>query len=293
MGEGGAAGNRVLAALRAQVGAIRRHAPGARRGRDAEELHHMRTAVRRLRAILRAVRDVFDAAEIARLRGELRWLGSTLGAARDADVLRAHLRGAFAALGRVDAATVRRLRGRLDAEGRQARARVVAALASPRYRALLADLAAITRGRPPAAGDLALAEIAAKQFKKLRRAVKALPRQPSDRELHAVRIKLKRARYAGELAEAEAGPRAEKFVHKAARVQDILGGAPGRGGGRATPARAAPRRPRPGGPRRAARPARATAPAARGEPGGVSSAVAEAGAPRAQGVAASVVVCAP
>jgi len=223
MGEGGAAGNRVLAALRAQVGAIRRHAPGARRGRDAEELHHMRTAVRRLRAILRAVRDVFDAAEIARLRGELRWLGSTLGAARDADVLRAHLRGAFAALGRVDAATVRRLRGRLDAEGRQARARVVAALASPRYRALLADLAAITRGRPPAAGDLALAEIAAKQFKKLRRAVKALPRQPSDRELHAVRIKLKRARYAGELAEVEAGPRAEKFVHKAARVQDILG----------------------------------------------------------------------
>src|SRR5438552_199006 len=83
------------------------------------------------------------------------------------------------------------------------RAQVVAARAPPRYRALLADLAAITRGRPPAAGDLALAEIAAKQFKKLRRAVKALPRQPSDRELHAVRIKLKRARYAGELAEAE------------------------------------------------------------------------------------------
>src|SRR5712664_2844380 len=134
MGERAAAVDQVLAAMRAQV-----------------------AAVRRLRAILRAVRDVFDADEVARLRGELRWLGSTLGAARDADVLRGHLRGPFEALGRIDPATVRRLRRRLDTERTRARARVVAALASPRYRALLDDLDAVTRSRPPAAADRALA----------------------------------------------------------------------------------------------------------------------------------------
>jgi CHAD domain-containing protein len=53
--------------------------------------------------------------------------------------------------------------------------------------------------------------------------VKALPAEPSDEELHAVRIKVKRARYAAELAEEEVGRRASRFVDKAKKVQDILG----------------------------------------------------------------------
>src|SRR5438034_805702 len=70
----------------------------ARRGTDPEDVHEMRTAARRLRAILRAARLGFDRAWVGALRSELDWLGSTLGAVRDLDVLREHLRDELAAL---------------------------------------------------------------------------------------------------------------------------------------------------------------------------------------------------
>ena len=79
---------RIVASLREQIDAIRGHAGGARRGTDPEDVHEMRTAARRLRAILRAVRSGFDRAWVEALRSELDWLGSTLGAVRDLDVLR-------------------------------------------------------------------------------------------------------------------------------------------------------------------------------------------------------------
>src|ERR1700682_1745703 len=79
---------RVLATLREQIDAIRGHEAGARLGTDPEDVHEMRTAVRRLRAILRAVQSAFDRAWVESLRSELDWLGTVLGAVRDLDVLR-------------------------------------------------------------------------------------------------------------------------------------------------------------------------------------------------------------
>jgi CHAD domain-containing protein len=61
------------------------------------------------------------------------------------------------------------------------------------------------------------------EFKKLERAIKALDPAPSDTELHRLRIRGKRARYAGELAEAAVGKRARRFVERAKNVQDVLG----------------------------------------------------------------------
>ena len=54
----------------------------------------------------------------------------------------------------------------------------------------------------------ALADIAAASSRRLRQAVKALPKRPTDDELHNVRIHTKRARYAAELASPELGKRA-------------------------------------------------------------------------------------
>jgi CHAD domain-containing protein len=70
---------------------------------------------------------------------------------------------------------------------------------------------------------LSLPAIAAGQFRKLRKAVKALPETPSNDDLHAVRIKVKRARYAAELAQTLVGRPAKQFVTRAKKVQDILG----------------------------------------------------------------------
>jgi len=214
----------ILAILREQIDAIRGHEAGARLGTDPEAVHEMRTAVRRLRAILRAVRSAFDRAWVESLRSELDWLGTVLGPVRDHDVLREHLDDELASLEDVAGPSAPlQLRHCLDVEHSRARAKLLAALDSARYRDLLDRLDQAVRQPRVVAADLSLPKIAARQFKKLGKAVKALPAEPSAEELHAVRIKVKRARYAAELAEKDVGRPAERFVGKAKKVQDILG----------------------------------------------------------------------
>jgi len=220
VGSGVAPIDHVVATMRAQLAAIRAHEPGVRQGPDPEELHQMRTAVRRLRAILRLLRPVLDN-DVAASRAELRWLGHLLGAARDADVLSAYFRAVLASLAGPEAAVVERILRRLDTRRARARRRVLAALDGPRHAHLVDALQQIVRDPRIADEDLHLRRIARRQFKKLRKAVKALPRTPSDEEVHAVRITLRRARYAGELAPARR--RTERFVRRAAKLQDVLG----------------------------------------------------------------------
>jgi CHAD domain-containing protein len=212
----------TLATMRAHLDAMRAHEPGVRLGADAEELHQMRTATRRLRGLLRAVRETFDPDEIRRLRSELKWLGLTLGAARDADVQRDYLRG-LAPLTRGERAAVAGLLRALERERARTRESTLAALDTARYTTLLHDLDQLIEHPPVVDEDFSLRDIAARAFRKLRRAVDDLPRAPGDRALHTVRLAVKRARYAAELARATLGRRAERFVIKAARVQDILG----------------------------------------------------------------------
>ena len=85
---------------------------------------------------------------------------------------------------------------------------------------LLEDAAAAPRARE---SDVTLHDIATAEFRKLRKAVRALPDDPTDHELHAVRIRGKRARYAAELAEGAVGKPARRFVTDAKRFQDIVG----------------------------------------------------------------------
>ena len=69
------------------------------------------------------------------LRDELGWLGSSLGPARDLDVLLEHVRGELEALGGGE--ELAGLVESLEREHEQARAAVVAALSEDRYFALL------------------------------------------------------------------------------------------------------------------------------------------------------------
>ncbi|HKW91150.1 MAG TPA: CHAD domain-containing protein [Methylomirabilota bacterium] len=213
----------VLAALTAQREALHAHEAGARAGKDPEQLHQMRVAVRRLRAILRASRSLFAAQWVRGLRRELDWLGGALGRARDLDVLRAYLAPELSSLPAADRAAGRRVLRRLDRDRVAARSTLRATLRSPRYARLLARLRASFARPPVSTGDVSLLGVAAGEFKKLRKAVRALPGRPDADELHVVRIKVKRARYAAELVRAIAGKPAERFIDQAKTVQDILG----------------------------------------------------------------------
>jgi CHAD domain-containing protein len=61
--------------------------PGVIAGEDAEEVHAMRVAGRRMRAAWRVFGDAFEREAVRRYRGDLREIGTRLGAVRDLDVL--------------------------------------------------------------------------------------------------------------------------------------------------------------------------------------------------------------
>ena len=72
--------------LRRLVEVMESNLPGTIADVDPEFLHDYRVAVRRSRAVLRELKGVFSAAELARLRSELRWQQQVTGPARDLDV---------------------------------------------------------------------------------------------------------------------------------------------------------------------------------------------------------------
>ena len=199
--------------LRGHVREVNEREPGVRLGADPEELHKQRVAARRLRSLLRSTRSQLEDPERAeRLRDELRWLGRLLGEVRDRDVLIAYLLDELATID--EAAAFGGILELLDTEREEARKELLAALDSRRYRALLEELE-----DPPALREgERLETVAEADYDRLRKAAKRLGKDSTDEELHRVRIKTKRARYAAEALGGES-----KFVSRAKDVQDVLG----------------------------------------------------------------------
>jgi CHAD domain-containing protein len=206
----------LRALLSAQLAEILRHDPGTRLGTDPESLHDMRVAVRRSRALLRAGARLV-AGDTSGLDDELRWLGGVLGTVRDLDVLLERLRTEAAELEPPDSRAARRLLRALAQERGRARRALLRALNGRRYLALLDRFQAELATLEPSDAKATLERLAGRQAKKLRRAVRALPPEPADAELHALRKRGKRARYAAELAGHG------KVVRRAKTLQDVLG----------------------------------------------------------------------
>ena len=218
----GDAPSRVLAlALARQARTILIHDPGTRLGSEPEDLHQMRVATRRLRAFLKVAAPLLDETWSEPLREELAWLGGALGPARDLDVLEAHLRREVEELGE-DAASAAGILDVVASERAGARGAVVEALSSDRYLALLDRLEHV--GAPELSGqETPLGEIWGDAWKRARNRLDRLDAGSSDDDLHRARIKLKRARYAAELAAPELGKAGARFGKSAARMQDVLG----------------------------------------------------------------------
>ena len=215
-------GEALQLAFAEQLARIVSHDPGVRLGDDAEDVHQMRVATRRLRAFLRAAKAVVEPGWADELRAELRWLADALAPVRDLDVLLDYLRAEGDFLEPPERAALARLLERLDGERSSARTALLAALDDDRYLRLLARLedAAVA---PRITGDEPLAEPWRREYGRLRSAVSALPDEPSDEALHELRIKGKRARYAAELGEAALGKPGRLFVGAAKELQDVLG----------------------------------------------------------------------
>lgn len=218
----------VQAAIRSSVRRLLAHDAGVRLGDDPEQVHQARVATRRLRSDLRTFRSLLVPEWDEALRAELKWLGAELGAVRDTEVLLDLLRGKVARLTEADRETGEHLLVQLVRRWEDERVALLAALRSPRYAALLDRL--VEAARAPAllpeadapAVDV-LPTLARKPWRRLRRDVEALPDDPADEKLHAVRIRAKRSRYAAEAVAPALGKPARRFARAVAALQDVLG----------------------------------------------------------------------
>ncbi|MEO8283390.1 MAG: CYTH and CHAD domain-containing protein [Pseudarthrobacter sp.] len=232
-GKKGPASELLAAYLDAQIREILTHDPEVRL-EHPEAVHDLRSATRRARSALAAYRRLYSAVAVRRLRDELKWLGSALGAPRDADVMLDRLRGHAAELpeGEATAAVKNRLEeelgNRLDTSYRK----LQKALLSERYFRLLDDLEAFSV-RPPVRREGAAparktaGKVVGKAAKRLRRAAKAAKRSrrgaQHETALHDVRKDAKRLRHVAESAGPVYGKPASRIVTAAHRQQSILG----------------------------------------------------------------------
>jgi CHAD domain-containing protein len=218
---GGQLSDHLRHLLGMQLREIEAHDPGVRLGEDGEDVHRARVATRRTRALIRATRPLYG--EVLKpLADELKWLGGMLGLVRDLDVLLGHLEGEVAKLGN-DEPFGRQLLAGLEAEREHDREQLLAALDSDRYSALLGSFETAIDTLPPLGVEGAADRIARDELRTLRKEARALPADPTDDELHAVRIDAKRVRYAAELAALTGSKGADRAVEALKRVQDTIG----------------------------------------------------------------------
>jgi triphosphatase len=206
----------------------------AREGVDPEGVHQMRVGVRRARAALALFDALLPAERLRFFRSELRWVARELGAARDLDVFTRGLlaeievpRASYAALGRLRSEALA-LRGECY-EG------VRACIDSRRYARLVLDLGGWISARgwqEHASGEDALRWLEPargfaeteldRRYRKIGRLASRI--DESDAARHALRIELKKLRYASEfLRDLYRGHGSKRFVRRIARVQSALG----------------------------------------------------------------------
>jgi CHAD domain-containing protein len=227
------AGDVVLAYLRFQSGVMHSLEPLVRAD-EPDAVHQMRVATRRLRATLRTFGMVIPRPRSEKVAADLKWLGGLLGAARDGEVLPAHLQASLRPtppellIGPVLA----RVQGHFAPARAAARTELLEALDSPRYASLLGDLDQLSHEPPlgPQAGAPARDVLPAavrrayrQAHKRMRRARHTPEGQPKDVALHQARKSARRARYAAEAARPAIGKQARRFSRQMKKVQSVLG----------------------------------------------------------------------
>lgn len=229
----GPASAALLCYLGEQVEALKKHDPGVRTNAP-DAVHQLRVAARRIRSALATFRTLTDTGAAGSLRSELQWLAGSVGEARDNEVMQARLLELVGAeppellLGPV----AQQIEDHLGAVAHDARAKGLAALNSARYFRLLDALDAFLADPPltETAGKEAMrtvGRLVSKERKRLKKQVAALDFDSAspamEAELHDVRKRAKRLRYAAEASAPIFGKPATALARAAEEIQESLG----------------------------------------------------------------------
>ncbi len=204
--------------------------PGSRAGLDPEALHDMRVAARRLRAAWLIFQPCLPRSA-GRWFADLRWISGFMGRVRDLDVEIESLRASGRAIHPRHWPAVEALAARLEQDREGARRRLLRALETRRHRAMARGFGHLASpASEPADGSLPLqpadrisADVIRGRARKVFRSLRRLRPDSPDEDLHALRIQIKKLRYAIEFFSPILGKQARKVAGRLASVQDLLG----------------------------------------------------------------------
>jgi CHAD domain-containing protein len=195
---------------------------------DPEDVHHARSTVRRLRAMLRGFRPFLDRPWVDTLREELRWFAGELASVRDIDVTIQALRSRVESIPEAERPYVEAVLEPLESAGEAARTRLLATLDDSRYRNLLnvletaATTPAFASGADSSAEGLGSASLY-NAAQRVRKAVTGADKASTTSELHHARIAVRNGRYVAEACAYVLGKPARRMARRMERLQEALG----------------------------------------------------------------------
>ena len=212
----------------------------ATKRRDAEALHQMRVALRRLRAAISLFSDVVSDDRVDTIKTELRWLAREFGPARDLDTLIIEVLKPLRKQhpNEPGLVSISKMFARERLKGYR---RAQEAVQSARFRTLVLDTAEWVEAGPwsmsedplmRARREMSIEIHAAEQLSRRRKRIRrrgAKMGELNPEQLHRLRIQVKKARYAAEFfssvfAGKKAKKRCEKVLSSLMQLQNCLGG---------------------------------------------------------------------
>jgi CHAD domain-containing protein len=214
------------------------HEPGTRLGEDAEALHDMRVATRRMRAAFRVFGEFFEPRAVAPYLKGLRRTGRALGPVRDADVLQEKALAYLASLPELGRGGLESLFQAIEQHREAARERMLRYLDGKKYAQFRERFGRFVEAEHMGSVPIGLVGgeprplrvrhvVPMVAYERLA-AVRAydewvrVPDPPLER-LHALRIACKRLRYTLEFFQGVLGPDTEAAIKQVVAVQDHLG----------------------------------------------------------------------
>jgi len=207
-------------------------------GDDAEAVHQTRVATRRLRSDLKTFAAVVDPVWLSHTRADLKWIADSLGTVRDIDVLAGHLETEMGHAPPPDARPFGEIHLDLSRRREAAHADLLEDMSSERYLTLLDRLHASSESppfvdpstskthaglRPDDPARKVLPTLVRGPWRKLRKAVRHVGAHPTDQQLHRIRIRAKRLRYAAEATAPVVGKPAQRMAAAVESLQTVLG----------------------------------------------------------------------
>lgn len=209
-----------------QAAQARVHVAGAIEGADPEELHDLRVAVRRMRAALRLFERALPAADAALdpARAGLKQTGAILGRARDLDVQIERLEGWLSLVRRAGGASGQRALGMLARDRQIARLAMRRHLRGPVFARRIEAVERAAHAARVAPARRSAIRLLRRPSKQVLLAVgKARDSEGDVAAYHALRIDVKRLRYALEFLDPALPFSTRKLVLTLRGAQDTLG----------------------------------------------------------------------